>query len=58
MASIVRASLAALLLLPMVRTQEPPLHDQLEPQAHLSPHPKEPVSFGFPQPSQYPHWTI
>lgn len=58
MASIVQASLAALLLLPMVRTQERLLHDQLEPQAHPSPHPKEPLSSGGPQPSQYLLWTI
>lgn len=40
MARIVQASLAALLLLPMVRAQDPLLPDQLEPQAHLSPHPR------------------
>lgn len=58
MASIMRALLAALLLLPMVRTQEHLLHDQPEPQAPLSPHPKEPLSSGCPQPSQYLHWAI
>lgn len=51
MASIVQASLAALLLLPMVRAQDPPLHNQLEPQAHLSSHPRQPVSFVYSQPS-------
>lgn len=39
MASAVRASLAALLLLPVVRTRHPPLRDQ----------PREPVSLVCPQ---------
>lgn len=37
MASVVVQAALVALLLPMVRTQAPPLHDQLQPQAHLSP---------------------